>query len=209
MQPAPGDWSLHARHIWEVASEENQAVHEYVTNWLAWSFQHPGERAGVAFVMRGGQGIGKGILAQSWLRIFGANGHHIVDPGDLVGKFNGRQAYSLAVYADEALYAGDKKIEGVLKARITESTKRVEWKFADSVTMRNRDKIMMATNHDWAVPMDADDRRYFVTDVSPRYKGRKDYFDPLVQACADHKVLGAWPNLTGSALRCASSPGSR
>jgi hypothetical protein len=65
---------------------------------------------------------------------------------------------------------------------ITERTLMIEPKGVDSFQMPNRLKILMASNNDWVVPASADERRYFVLDVSDCRKGDKAYFSRLVAA---------------------------
>ena len=49
----------------------------------------------------------------------------------------------------------------------------IEPKGIDSFQMPNRLKILMASNNDWVVPATADERRYFVLDVSDTPQGRQ------------------------------------
>jgi hypothetical protein len=70
----------------------------------------------------------------------------------------------------------------VLKALITERTLMIEPKGVDPFTMPNRLKILMASNADWVVPATADERRYFVLDVSNARRGDFPYFVRLHEA---------------------------
>ena len=58
----------------------------------------------------------------------------------------------------------------------------IEPKGVDSFQMPNRLKILMSSNNDWVVPATADERRYFVLDVSDCRKGDKAYFSKLAAA---------------------------
>ena len=58
----------------------------------------------------------------------------------------------------------------------------IEPKGVDPFPMPNRLKIVMATNNDWAVPASADERRYFVLDVSDARRGDRVYFAGLHEA---------------------------
>jgi len=82
---------------------------------------------------------------------------------------------------DEALWAGDKKGEGTLKALITEPTFQMEAKYRDPIMVENRLRIMVASNNDWAVPTGVGDRRWFVLNVADTYAGTKhrDYWTAL------------------------------
>ncbi len=85
------------------------------------------------------------------------------------------------VFLDEALWAGDRKGEGVLKALITEPTLQMEAKYHDPVMVENRLRIIVASNNNWVIPAGIGDRRWFVLDVATTYAGQEhsSYFDPL------------------------------
>jgi hypothetical protein len=73
------------------------------------------------------------------------------------------------VFLDEALWAGDRKGEQILKALITEETFQLERKNYDPIPVRNRLRLMIASNNQWIVPMGTKGRRYFVLDVNDKY----------------------------------------
>ena len=71
----------------------------------------------------------------------------------------------MALFADEAFFAGDKQHDGVLKGLITEPTLPIEGKFQNVVEVLNVLHVMIASNSDWIVPASQDERRYCVLDV--------------------------------------------
>jgi hypothetical protein len=85
----------------------------------------------------------------------------------------------VCVFLDEALFAGNKEHEGVLKALITEPTLRAEGKFRDPITAPNRLRLVIASNAEWIVPVGIGDRRFAVFDVASHRKGDFAYFDAL------------------------------
>ena len=115
-----GGWPRMQAHIAEVLAEGDPAALDYIMKWSAWAVQHPGERAELALVFRGGKGSGKGTFAHALRRMFGTHGLHISNPKHLVGAFNAHLRNCLLLYADEAFWAGDKQGESTLKALITE-----------------------------------------------------------------------------------------
>src|SRR5262245_6665134 len=114
----------------------------------------------------GEQGAGKGIFARTFGSFFGEHFAHIANGDQLTGRFNASVGKSCFVFLDEAVWAGDKKGEGVLKALITEPTLQLEAKFRDPITVANRLRIMVASNNDWAVPAGIGDRRWFILDMN-------------------------------------------
>jgi hypothetical protein len=129
--------------------------------------------------MRGGKGAGKGVFGNLLTRIFGAHGLQISNPKHLVGHFNSHLMHTCLLFADEALWAGDKASEGVLKRTITERTLTIEPKGIDSFEAPNRLSLVMASNEDWVVPASLDERRFAVFNVSNSRQGDRSYFDAL------------------------------
>jgi Family of unknown function (DUF5906) len=179
--PKSGVWSLMRAHIFNVVCLGNQELFEYVINWMAYALQHPDKPIGVAVAFLGPQGAGKGFVARTFGSFFGKHFVHITHGDQLTGRFNASLGTSCAVFLDEALWAGDKKGEGTLKALITEPTFQMEAKFRDPIMVENRLRIMVASNNDWAVPTGVGDRRWFVLNVADTYAGTKhrDYWTAL------------------------------
>ncbi len=177
--PAPGDWSLMRRHITEILAAGDPAAAEYIIRFAAWAVQHPGERAEVALVFRGGKGSGKGTFANALVRIFGQHGLQVFNSKHLVGAFNGHLRNCLLLFADEAFWAGDKQGESVLKGMLTERVLVIEQKGIDAVLWENRLHVIMAANADWVVPASHDERRFAMFNVSGDRIGDRAYFKGL------------------------------
>ena len=122
------------------------------------------------------------MVGQMLMRIFRDHALHITHSKHLVGHFNAHLVDALFLFLDEAFWAGDKQGEGTLKGLITERMLMIEPKGVDSFQMPNRLKLLMASNAEWVVPASADERRYFVLDVSDCRKGDKPYFIKLAAA---------------------------
>lgn len=181
IQEAPGDWSLMRQHIAHVLAAGDRPSAEYIMRFAAWTVQHPGERAEVALVFRGGKGSGKGTFANALRRIFGAHGLQVYNSKHLVGAFNGHLRACLLLFADEAFWAGDKQGESVLKGMLTERALMIEQKGIDATPWRNRLHVLMAANADWVIPASHDERRYAAFDVSGDRVGDQAYFKALHQ----------------------------
>ena len=87
--PKQGDWLLFQQHMFYIICNGNIEHYHYLLMWIARIIQSPGgERPGVAFVMRGMKGIGKGVFA-SWLeKLFGQYYLRVDTPTQIVGRFN-------------------------------------------------------------------------------------------------------------------------
>lgn len=174
-----GSCACYLAHIRDVIASGNEEVYEYLLNWLADLFQNPGRRPGVAIVLRGDQGVGKGAMVSPLLIILGSHGLHISLSKRLVGSFNNHLKDAILVFSDEAFWAGDKGAEGVLKALVTEDTFSIEPKGVDCFTVKNHIRLIVATNNSWAVPAGLEERRFFALDVSPVHMQDTEYFKNL------------------------------
>lgn len=179
--PQRGSWSMMHAHIRDVICCGNADYHAYLMEWLADAVQNPGgERPGVAIVLRGKKGVGKGIFVSAFGRIFGQHFLHITQSDHLVGKFNAHLKNALLVFADEAFWAGDRGAEGTLKNIITENTIQIELKGKDPFPVRNHTRLIIASNEDWVVPASMDERRFFILQVADRRMQDTEYFGAIV-----------------------------
>ena len=179
--PKPGNWDLLRSHMFNVVCSGKQQHFDYLIRLMAHRVQHLGQPTGVAVALLGAPGAGKGVLARTFGHFFGKHFAHITHGDQLTGKFNAALGTASAVFLDEALWAGDKKGEGVLKALITEPQFQLEAKFRDPIMVKNVLFIMVASNNEWAIPAGMGDRRWFVLDVANTYAGlgHQTYFAPL------------------------------
>ncbi|MFP6869023.1 MAG: primase-helicase family protein, partial [Nitrospinota bacterium] len=142
--------------------------------------QNRSRRPGIAVVLRGRLGTGKGVLCTQFGALFGPHFIQVSQPNHLTGNFNSHLKDKLIVYADEAFWAGDKKAEGVLKAMITEDTIQIEMKGKDVLTFRNHIRLLVTSNHEWVVPAGNEERRFFVIDVGDARIKDHIYFGAIV-----------------------------
>lgn len=182
VEPKKGDCSRLIDHIFENIARRDSAIFQYVMSWMAEIVQFPGgKRPGVALVLRGKQGVGKGCLAEYFGKILGNHFLHVTQSNQITGKFNNHLKDALLVFADEAFWAGDKNSEGVLKGMITEDLIMIEPKGKDPFPVRNHVRLMVASNNDWLVPAGPQERRFCVLEVSDRHQQDHDYFGKIWQ----------------------------
>lgn len=179
VEPKEGDWGLFKDLMRNVLCYQDRRAYEYLYNWTAWCIQNPSELAGVAVVLRGKEGTGKGTFALELVKAFGAHGIQISSAEHLVGRFNMHREFACLLFADEAFFAGSHETSNKLKTLITEEAEMREAKYLPAYTARNRLKIIMATNNEWAVRTSAEARRYFVLDVSDRRMQDLEYFGAI------------------------------
>lgn len=175
VQPKKGDCSLYWKHAEEVICSGNSEHYQYVRKWMASVIQKPTLLA-TALVLRGLQGTGKNKFVEYFGKLFGPYFLTVTCLEHITGKFNNHLKYAYLVHANEALYGGNNKEVGALKAFITDPTIIIEGKGRDAVPVDNCRHLIVSSNEDWAVPMDLDDRRFFVLNVSPHRKEDTSYF---------------------------------
>ena len=191
VEPVRGNWNLLQAHIRHVICSGQVIEYEYLLNWMAFAVQHPECPAGVAVVLKGARGTGKGKLASIFGSLFGQHALQINQSRHLTGNFNAHLRSCVFLFVDEALWAGDKAGENVLKGLITEATIAIENKGQNVVTAPNRLHVMMASNNDWVVPAGPMDRRYFVLHVSEQRMQDHAYFAAIDDQIFGHGGLGA------------------
>jgi Family of unknown function (DUF5906) len=148
--------------------------------------QRPGDKPGIALVMRGRKGAGKSFLFENVMApIIDGNGapesyFQTADSKLVFGDFNAPMEKNVMFVAEEAFWAGDKRNMAKLNDLITCRYLPIHPKHRDPQMMRNFTRMVIIGNDDWLVPATSDERRYFVRDVSEKYVGKMWYFDALL-----------------------------
>lgn len=181
----PGNCDLFLAHVRENICCGDETLYQYVMGWMATAVQDPAQPGHTAVVLRGRQGTGKGVFVKAFGKLFGRHFLQVSDPKHLTGSFNAHLEDCVVLFADEAFYAGDKKHESILKTLITEESLSIEKKGVDMLQGANYVHIMMASNSDWVVPADLNDRRFVVLDVNPEHMQDRTYF-AAIQAQLDN-----------------------
>jgi hypothetical protein len=179
IEPKSGDWSRMREHIASVLANGDQGSADYIFNWASWAVQNPDQPAEVALVFKGGQGTGKSTFGRAMRLLFGQHGLQVVTPSQFAGRFNAHMQDVCLLFADEAVRPDDKSARGILKALLTERNLPMEGKGRDIVQMVNYAKVIMASNDEWVVPAELDDRRFAIFRVAEARKQNATYFEAL------------------------------
>lgn len=177
--PKPGDWSKTRGLIHDVLASGDRRAGDYIVKWMAYLFQKPHLLPQVALVFRGGEGVGKGTLGRAIMDIAGNHGLTVASTDQFAGRFDAHLRDCIFLFADEAMWGGDKAAEGKLKQLITEPVKTYEAKGVDASNGRNLVHLMMASNNEWVAPAGPNARRYAVFDVSDARKQDRAYFGAI------------------------------
>jgi hypothetical protein len=180
-------------HIRENVAGGDEAASEYFIDWMASGVQHPEDPGRSSPSLRGVPGGGKGVAVLTYGRLFGCHFLHATQREHVVGKFNKHQAEVCLIFVDEALYAEIAADTQILKTLTSETTKQLERKGIDIVTIDNYARLVFATNDQHPIQIESDDRRYpaylVIEHVSFRCEKdkvkkanlRRAYFQPILQ----------------------------
>lgn len=183
----------HIRRIW---CRDDEVVYTYVLNWLASVVQRPWHKLGVAILLQGEQGSGKGCVVEFIKKILGDSFKAIHRPDEVLGSFNTALLGTSLLFLDEMFWGGDKKLAGSWKALITEDVHQINQKYLPVISQRSCHNVIVASNNAHLAPVELKDRRSLVLSVANTYAGTQDatkraYFQELrgVPAKAVARVL--------------------
>lgn len=151
----------------------------HVWGWLARMIQKPHEPGETALVLKGKQGTGKNTFVETVGKLFGNHFSPLSSIEQLLGRFDFHHANAILLHANEAIWCGDRRMLGKLKTLITERYVTVEQKHRDPITLKNCRHMIFSSNEDWPVHIDRDDRRFFVLEISDKYKENTAYFKKI------------------------------
>lgn len=181
VEPTPGACTL----FWQLAEHGicagDPTLFAYVRCYCAHLIQRSWERPEVALILRGGQGTGKNTFVDTLGALVSHHFRQVNSTDQLTGRFNGHMKGILLLHANEASWGGNKSERGKLKAMVTDATVPIDSKGQDIIDIGNYLRLVVSSNEDWPVPIDLDDRRFLVLDVSAVYQQNKNFFEALHQ----------------------------
>lgn len=176
--PKQGECSLFWKHVHVVICNGNDDHFIYVRKWLAHLFQKP-QVLSTALVLRGLQGTGKGVFVNAIGTLLGSHYAPLSSLDQILGRFNSHLKSAILIFADEAVWCGNKREIGVLTALVTEPKIFIEGKGKDGYWIINFRHLILSSNETHVVHLDPDDRRFFILDVSESRKEDHSYFKAI------------------------------
>lgn len=181
-QPDPNtSCALYLDHMLKIVCDGDEKIFEWLLDWMADAVQDTRNLKGCCVVLKGIEGCGKGVWADTFGSLFGKHYSHLIDSERLVGKFNSFLADSVVIFADEVLWPGDRKAGNVLKGLVSESVVYREAKGVDVVEVDNLARVIIASNEDWIIPAGPQSRRWLVLNCSGAAAGNREYFNDLIE----------------------------
>jgi hypothetical protein len=173
-------WSLMQEHIHEVLASGHDDYNNYILNYAALMLQHPDRHPEVSLIFRtDDEGTGKGIFVRALIQILGQHALHLHHSAHVGGRFNAHLHQLILLYIDEAVYAGDRQLEGYLKGLVTDPEVAIEPKNKDMFSAKNYLHIIQASNRDQVIKAAIKSRRWAVFEPSGHRAQHKPYFTAI------------------------------
>jgi hypothetical protein len=153
---------------------------EHILNYWAYILQNPGKKIGHALVITGPQGVGKDTILRAFFEGVGLHNVASISKKDLDGQFN-FFLKSQVVYFQEAKTRGQHDLYNGLKPWLSAQATFhvVNEKGLRQYYVPNVQNWIVSSNHDDAIALEADDRRFSVHRVLLEEPPDDGYFDPL------------------------------
>jgi hypothetical protein len=153
---------------------------------MAHIIQKPDVKTGVALVLRGERGSGKGLGVAPLAEIIGSNHYWHIDKLDnLTGQYtHPKRAQCILGFADECYYGGNPADANALKNTITEDEVDVNIKHIAQFSLQSYINLLMATNEKYIIGSGKKERRFQMVETNNDYAGpetpaTKAYFDAV------------------------------
>jgi hypothetical protein len=170
---------------------------EILLSWLAFQVQYPGKRILWAPVIQSIQGVGKTFFGELLRACLGDRNIGTVSPTQVTSDFNAWATNVVVNVLEELRVKGHNRHDAVnsLKPLITDRMIQINEKGVTPYMTYNTTNYMVFTNYKDALPLDTDDRRWWIIFVPiqslehlPRYVGYEagEYFDKLFHAVRNH-----------------------
>jgi hypothetical protein len=207
---------LFSDHITKIWCRGDLEASAYTLNWLAHTLQFPEKKMGVALLVQGSHGAGKGVIGTIMRAIIGtAHYTHLTNISELLGKFNaGALEKCLLAVVDEVQLdqAKSKSQHSSIKTLITEDTHKVEQKFVASYRVNSYVNFCFLSNNADMMRVESGERRFFALQVADTYANQsqqsREYFDQLLKV-SPKAVAHVLYSRDLSGFQCRSFPATK
>ncbi|AXT36523.1 hypothetical protein D1820_16885 [Phaeobacter sp. LSS9] len=166
--PVEGDASTFVDHLRYLAGNERDFSH--LADMLAFMVQKPGEKLKSAAIIVGKQGTGKSYVGDVLRILLGEHNCSVIETNELKSEYSGYMEDRVCVIIEELMAPGRRDVLNSLKPKITQLLIPLRKKYANKRDIPNTVNFIAFSNFFDALPLDYDDRRYFVvgTDAERR-----------------------------------------
>lgn len=158
-----GPWTRLLDHLFQGKSQSERIWFE---QWCAAPFQRLGIKLHTAVLLHGGQGIGKSLLTETLQALYGPGNSATISKHQLESRFTIWAEAKQFIVCDEIVVQPKEKpvIAEKLKSLITGHTISLEGKHVNASDAPNCFNMIFTSNSGNALPIEEDDRRFFVID---------------------------------------------
>src|SRR6516164_80135 len=125
------------------------------------------------------------MLVEQYGALLGPHFLSVSNPRYILSNFNAHLMNTLCVVLDEAVWAGNKDWDGMLKDLITNPHRMIEFKGREPYRVKNLTRVVILGNESWLVPAGRTSRRYAVFDVDNNRIQDDEWFGKMVGGLAD------------------------
>jgi hypothetical protein len=167
------EWKVCEDHLKNILPNDWQAL----LHWMAHNVQKPGQKILWAPIIKGIQGDGKSTLARIMGAAMGQHNVRMIATEEMQSDFNGWAEGACVGVLEEIRIKGHNRHDAMnkLKPLVTNEKISVVRKGQDGRNIPNNTNYMALTNHEDALILDADDRRWGV--FFTRFKTRQEMID--------------------------------
>jgi Family of unknown function (DUF5906) len=183
----------------ELFGPEGSPERKHFLDYWAFVLQHPGEKIGHAIVVVGAQGTGKDTLLRPLFEAVGVHNVAPIDTNTLFGQWSYYLRYQI-VYVQEIMTNGRRDLYNHIKPYVSGQATRlaVNEKNRRQFFVPNNQNWIITSNHDNAITLEDDDRRFWVHRVlNDDAPPPDEYFAELHRWCAS----GGTENVYGWLLK--------
>jgi hypothetical protein len=167
------EWKVCEAHLKNILPNDWKTL----LNWMAHNVQKPGAKVLWAPIVKGIQGDGKSTLARIMGAAMGQHNVRMIATEEMQSDFNGWAEGACVGVLEEIRIKGHNRHDAMnkLKPLVTNEKISVVRKGQDGRNIPNATNYMALTNHEDALVLDADDRRWGV--FFTRFKTRQEMID--------------------------------
>jgi hypothetical protein len=143
---------------------------------IAQMFREPHKKPGVAVALRGDEGVGKSFFIEKLGFLMGPYYLKTSNPAYVFGDHNGQLKSKLLMHLEEAVYAGSKKEDSLMKDFVTSPTLEINEKFMPIYSVKNHLHFFLSGNPDHLIRAGFESRRIYALHVSDARRVDTEYF---------------------------------
>lgn len=170
--------ALFLDHLMYVCGDETEFV-QYLLNWMSYLIQQPGKRVNSVPLIIGPKGNGKSFIADVMTVLLGKSNVSVLNNDDLSGSFqDGLGFKQLLVLEEFKVFEGQNTMLERFKPWVTNDRVGMNRKGLKKITIDNVANTIAFSNHEDAIRIDKEERRYAVA-ISREPVKSQEYYTKL------------------------------